>query len=309
MSKVLCIFHGGCDDGVAAAWAVRHALGDSRVEFYPGVYQKPPPDVSGRDVVLVDFSYKRPVIDRIIESAKSLLILDHHKTAAADLAGLPPAGVSIHEWSQKLAGAGKPVGVLFDMERSGAGIAWDFFHNLAHDRNYQTERPEFIDYIEDRDLWRKALPGGDQFTIALRSYPQDLQVWDALVARGVPHLIEEGRSIWRYYESRIEEMRKSAYQAEIGFDREDGNAEVFRCLIANAPYFAASELAGAMAEEDGMHDFGACYFEVRPGEWQYSLRSRGNFDVSQLALRFGGGGHAKAAGFTVPDPVHSPSVP
>ncbi|NIV11578.1 MAG: bifunctional oligoribonuclease/PAP phosphatase NrnA, partial [Aliifodinibius sp.] len=31
----------------------------------------------------------------------------------------------------------------------------------------------------------------------------------------------------------------------------------------------------------------------------YSLRSRGDFDVSALAERFGGGGHKNAAGFRV----------
>lgn len=34
------------------------------------------------------------------------------------------------------------------------------------------------------------------------------------------------------------------------------------------------------------------------------LRSRGDFDVSALAKAFGGGGHAKAAGFTVPKRIH-----
>ena len=58
----LCIYHGGCDDGFAAAWCVRAALGDE-VEFYPGVYAKEPPDATGRDVLMVDFSYKRPVLE------------------------------------------------------------------------------------------------------------------------------------------------------------------------------------------------------------------------------------------------------
>ena len=47
MTKPLCIYHGACDDGFAAAWAVRKALGDN-VEFYPGVYQKEPPPHAGR---------------------------------------------------------------------------------------------------------------------------------------------------------------------------------------------------------------------------------------------------------------------
>jgi len=38
----------------------------------------------------------------------------------------------------------------------------------------------------------------------------------------------------------------------------------------------------------------------RPGEVRVSLRSRGRVDVSALAAEFGGGGHARAAGCTLP---------
>lgn len=294
----LCIYHGHCDDGFAAAWALRDAFPGQAFDFYPGVYQQPPPDVTGRDVVLVDFSYKRPVIDEIASKARTLLILDHHKTAHDDLTGLPAAGAFHSEWLPKMCPGA--VGVLFDMNRSGAGISWDFFHNG------KMPRPEFIDYIEDRDLWRKALPNGDEFTIALRSYPQDFAVWDTLVARGVSSLIATGHDIQRYYRLRVDEIKRSAYRAQIdwiGFhDQPKGDNHAI-IAIANAPYFAASEVAGELAEEPDVL-FGACYFEVSAGRWQYSLRSRDGYDVSQIARAFGGGGHPAAAGFTVDKPVH-----
>lgn len=63
--KTLCIYHGNCADGFAGAWVVRRALGEDRVDFYPGVYQEPPPDVTDRDVIIVDFSYKRPVLEQM----------------------------------------------------------------------------------------------------------------------------------------------------------------------------------------------------------------------------------------------------
>ncbi len=37
----------------------------------------------------------------------------------------------------------------------------------------------------------------------------------------------------------------------------------------------------------------------QPGAWKISFRSRGNVDVSELAQRFGGGGHRNAAGCTI----------
>lgn len=283
--KPLCIYHGHCDDGFAAAWVVRCAA--PFFEFYAGVYQQEPPNVADRHVLLVDFSYKRPVLLEMAAKARSIVILDHHKTAAEDLAGFrEPAPFA--EWDRDhnplIEGDAEPIAALFDMNRSGAGLTWDFLFAGK-------PRPEFIDYIEDRDLWRKALPGGDEFTIALRSYPQDFKVWDELVR--APHeLIEQGHAIQRYYRQRIEELKRSAYEAAI-----DG----YTCWIANAPYFAASEVAGELSEKTS---FGACYFEVERGRWQYSLRSRGDFDVSKVAKTFGGGGHKAAAGFTVDGLVH-----
>lgn len=285
--KPLCIYHGHCDDGFAAAWAVRFATGDL-FEFYPGVYQQEPPDVADRHVLMVDFSYKRPVLLEMAAKARSIVILDHHKTAAEDLAGFrEPAPYA--EWKDPIAplveGSPEPIAALFDMQRSGAGLTWDFF-------NPGKERPAFINYVEDRDLWRKQLPCGDEFTIALRSYPQHFKVWDKLVFR-VGALIDEGHAIQRYYRLRVEELKRSAYPATLGGAP---------CWIANAPYFAASEVAGELAEHTG---FGACYFEASPGRFQYSLRSRGDFDVSAIALQFGGGGHKGAAGFTVLAPAHT----
>lgn len=294
--KPFCIYHGGCDDGFGAAWVVRKALGD--VEFYPGAYaMEPPPDgyISGRDVIMVDFSYKRPVLDEIFRKANSLLILDHHKTAAEDLADYRPPFGPGGAWARHLENSmldtmencPQPY-ALFDMNRSGAGITWDFFFP-------DSPRPEFINYLEDRDLWRKALPNGDEFTIALRSYPQDFTDWDELYARGAKSLIEEGKAIQRYYRLRIEDLKRHAYPARLGQDN---------CWISNAPYFAASEVAGELCDRPGA-TFGACYFEVAPGKWQYSLRSRGEFDVSAIAKQYGGGGHKNAAGFSSDDgPVH-----
>jgi oligoribonuclease NrnB/cAMP/cGMP phosphodiesterase (DHH superfamily) len=306
--KPLCIYHGFCDDGFGAAWALRKAMSPDAFEYYPGVYQQEPPEVTGRHVVLVDFSYKRPVLEKMAESARSILILDHHKTAEADLAGFgiqAKEPITYEPWISLLAAADNEgragpaskvglVATVFDMSRSGAGIAWDFFNPL-------TPRPEFINYLEDRDLWRQKLPGGDQFTIALRSYPQDFKVWDRL-ARNVDDLIKEGHSIHRYYRLRVDELKRAAKVCQIVVYSDDWKApRTVKCRIANAPYFAASEVAGELATDDV--DFGACYFESEKG-WQYSLRSRTDFDVSEVALAFGGGGHKAAAGFTVASPVH-----
>jgi uncharacterized protein len=288
----LCIYHGGCDDGFAAAWAVRAIDAEGSVEFFAGSHNHAPPEITGRHVILVDFSYSRNALLQMSEKACSVVVLDHHKTAADELAGFPEPpeffgdkGRAVRNWIEHA----PRIATLFDMKRSGAGMAWDFFHRGR-------SRPDFINYIEDRDLWRNTLPGVEEFTIALRSYPQDFLVWDRLVDQGAPVLISEGTSILRYYRLRVREFLQCAYVAKLGG---------CLCWISNTPHFAASDVAGELSKRE--FQFGATYTESGNGRWQYSLRSNGQFDVSELARQFGGGGHKGAAGFTAPQLVHMPT--
>lgn len=266
--KTLCIYHGGCDDGFGAAYAVWKALGADNVEFYAGIYQEPPPDVTGRDVILVDFSYKRPVLAEMSLKAKRLRILDHHKTAEEDLGidGDPPlTGCEIE----------------FDMNRCGAMMAWNYFHP-------DKTPPLFFEYLQDRDLWTKRLVGVDEFTAALRSYPQDFKVWDRHVKAGPARLIREGKAIQRYYRTLVDQAKGHAYRRYIAG---------YNVPVVNASLFMASELAGELAEGE---PFAAVYAES-PDRIIYSLRScaPNGVDVSAIAKRWGGGGHKHAAGFSM----------
>lgn len=306
----LIIFHYACDDGFAAAYITKFFTGG---ELCHGVYQRDPPDVRGRDVIFVDFCYKPDVMQRVITNARTVLVLDHHKTALEDCASLFQICPPTYKAARDLGLFHKPgqASAIFDMKRSGAGIAWDFFSNGA-------PRPMWVDYVEDRDLWLKKLPNGDEFTIALRSYPQDLVVWNDLLpirpldvpppetpALGEPpvdpvqRLIGQGVGIQRYYRMRVDELKASGYLATMGN---------YVCFVANAPYFAASEVAGELALHPEAQ-FGAAYFEVSAGRWQYSLRARDDFDVSTVAKIYGGGGHKAAAGFTVDAPCHQLATP
>ncbi len=285
--SILCIYHGNCADGFGAAWAVRAALGDA-VEFWPGVYQDHPPTVSGCDVIMVDFSYKRHVIDAIFHHARSLLILDHHKSAAEDLDGIQaPFGPG---WQRHLdnvyqddcEGCSQPY-ALFDMNRSGAGIAWDFFHA-------DKPRPALIDHIEDRDLWRFKLDGTREIQAAVFSYPYDFEVWDRLMAMPVGELRAEGVAIERKHHKDIAEL-VDVCQREM----EIGGLVM---PVANLPYTLTSDAGHLMASRSG--GAAACYWDTPDGR-VFSLRSiDGGPDVSEIAKQYGGGGHRNTAGFRVP---------
>lgn len=298
MTPDICIYHGNCADGFGAAFVLWGRFGDG-VQFVPGIYGEAPPDVTGKDVVLVDFSYKRPVLDKMASAARTLVILDHHKTAAADLAGLPPPpdgpynpdGLS--SWQHE---CNAPVALhaLFDMDRSGAQIAWDYFYPGQR-------RPKLIDYIGDRDLWRFKLPHSREIAAWVFSYPYTFPTWDEM-ARQIDSAdyfqgcVDQGAAIERKHNKDIAELLTvTRRKMKIG-----GHV----VPVANLPYTMSSDAAHKLCEpfDDGLNGscippFAACYFD-RPDARVFSLRSRDDgADVSEIARTYGGGGHKHAAGF------------
>lgn len=284
MTRTICIYHGNCADGFGAAWAVRAALGPD-VEFVPGIYGQEPPDVTDARVLMVDFSYKRPVIEAMAEQARQILILDHHKSAEQDLAPFIYTGgdalVREAVWKQ---GGGPKVVALFDMERSGAIMAWDFFHPGRR-------APTLLRYIEDRDLWRFNMCSSRDIAAWLFSHPYEFALWQDFIDRFDEDdfqrsVVAQGQAITRKHEKDIAEL------VGIGQSRMViGNHSV---PVANLPYTMSSDAGHLMCEGE---PFAACYWD-RGDKRVFSLRSSDDgVDVSEVAVLYGGGGHRNAAGF------------
>ena len=271
--KPLCIYHGNCADGFGAAWVFKR-YADREFDFHAGVYQNDPPDVTGRDVYLVDFSYKRPVVERMREQATRLVLIDHHKTALDDLAPLIEA---------------KQIESMVSLENSGAMLAWRWFNGHNDD-----EMPRLLRHIEDRDLWRFALHRTREIQACVFSHPYDFAVWDELMQTDPQKLAEEGAAIERKHHKDIAELVKVCQRR-----MRIGGYEVW---AASLPYTLTSDAGHLMAMGE---PFAACYWDTADGR-VFSLRSQDDgLDVSEIAKQFGGGGHAHAAGFRVPrtDPL------
>lgn len=286
----LCIYHGNCDDGFGAAWAIWKRWG-YEVAYVPGTYGKPLPACEGRNVLFVDFSAKRPELVAMADKAKSIVVLDHHKTAEADLKDW--AGPTIRPDDVDLLAAkactetGSPIVAVFDMQCSGAVLAWDFAHGIPHN----DPPPTMLALIQDRDLWRFAFGAvTKRFSAALRTYPMSFEAWDKIAA-DTDALIEEGKAILRAHEANIDKFIKDAYFDSVG----DHTVPV-----VNVPYHYASDAAHALLSLHPSAPFTAAWFRRGDGMIQYSLRSEEHrADVSEIAKRFGGGGHRNAAGFQV----------
>ena len=232
----LCIYHGGCTDGVAAAWAVWSKHPDWI--FYPGIYQQEPPwDLidGASQIVFVDFSYKHAVMLSVVSRALggTVTVLDHHKTARDDLMPLLDKGT---------------VDGVFDMERCGALIAWDWFHPNG-------VRPRLLEHIDARDRWIESPPEkNDEVIIALRSYPHSfdpegpytwshlMAQWAILMMPGEVSMLEaQGEGILRYYRARVDETKPHASPIALGPYR--------GVPCVNAPFYLASDVAGELAAD------------------------------------------------------------
>ena len=264
----LCIYHGNCADGFGAAWVFKN-FADRQFDFHAGVYQDAPPDIDGREVYLVDFSYKRDVVEKMLGKATRIVLIDHHKTAIDDLAPLIES---------------RQIESLTDLNHSGAVLAWKWFNG-----NDFTEMPPLLAHIEDRDLWRFKLPGTREIQANVFSHPYDFAVWTDLMKQPLRDLLAGGEAIERKHHKDIAELVKVCQRRMV-----IGGYEVW---VASLPYTLTSDAGHLMAKGE---PFAACYWDTADGR-VYSLRSQDDgLDVSEIAKLYGGGGHAHASGFRVP---------
>lgn len=273
--KLLIIYHDNCIDGFTAAWAAHKVLKKGTwesIELHAGQYGRNPPYDqldSNTTVVIVDFSYRKATLEDIALNCAQLTVLDHHKTAQEDLATFAMSNAT----------------VVFDMNRSGAGLAWDYFMPGE-------PRPSIIDLVEDRDLWKFKLADSKPFHEYVMMMPRDLVLWNQLSIdlanlENYANIMYVGRKLLEYQESAINKILKAG-KMPIIIDGISG-------LACNCPGIFASDAGHLLANESGT--FGATWSEAVDKTVKFSLRSNGDFDVSAIAKKFGGGGHKNAAGF------------
>jgi oligoribonuclease NrnB/cAMP/cGMP phosphodiesterase (DHH superfamily) len=277
----IVIFHSPCLDGYTAAWACWLLHPDW--EYVPGVYGQDPPDVTDRIVYLLDFSYKLPIMRELISRAERVVVLDHHATAEQDLKVLfsepAPDGFM-----------GGAISGRFDMEHSGAYMAWQWFHNEPV--------PLFVRYVEDRDMWWFKMPASRALSAVFFSYDYSFNTWSRLRwdvedTEDIKTLVDMGEAIERKQTKDLAEMLPKLVRTEtIGG---------YAVPCANLPYIFSSDAGHIMCQGER---FAATYYVDKEGTKVYSLRSdEQGMDVSEIAKRYGGGGHKHAAGFRVKEGV------
>jgi hypothetical protein len=269
-----CFFHAGCPDGFGAAWAAWSAWGTDGRFVARGHGDRVDARLhAGALVIFADIAPDNDELRALAEVGARIVVLDHHASACERFRAEPALGAELRRLGHQ---------IVFDLEHSGAMLAWRYFHAGE-------PPPDLLRYVEDQDLWTWKLPRSEEVNAAIDSYPRDFDAWETLSTRAAAELAAEGEHILRAHRIEVERALQSAHPVRIGSERiEAVNSRTLRAPIGH-------ELAERAA-------FGRAWglvYRIAGTRVDASIYSVGDLDVSRVAERFGGGGHRNASGFSV----------
>jgi len=261
--QTVILYHGGCPDGFGAAYAAWKKFGDA-AEYIPVKHGRPAPEgLEGKHLIFVDFSYPQPIMDDFVKTSASVMVLDHHLGAKNVVESMPE--------------------YIFDEKRSGATIAWSYFHP-------DTPVPNLLKYVEDGDLYVFKLPDSRAILSYAYAQPFHFSEWDKLAAilendSERATLIEKGKIYAEHFNILIEQIANKATLVSF---------EGFECYLATAADMFASDVGNRLAR---LKPPIGIIVNLHGDIMNVSLRSDPSVDVSAIARKYGGNGHPQAAAF------------
>jgi hypothetical protein len=280
------VTHKDCADGVASALILHDVLPEAAILFM----QYGTPELAALEatpgMLWCDFS---PPADRAAEfvHAKSI-VLDHHRTAKPVVEAFGSRGIFADEQidpgvSGAVLAFRRVWQPLVENGVESTCTGWRSVAELAGVRDT---------WQKDSPLWREACAQAE----ALRFLPfADLR--DAAEAEVLSELLKIGPVLLEKHAERVTEAVRTAHR----FTTLRGiRVVVFQGVSETSD---AADLLGAEADLV----MGFKYLDDGGPRVVWSCRSRGDFDVAAFAKMYGGGGHAKAAGFWTPALPHDPN--
>lgn len=278
-SDHIIFYHANCLDGFGAAFA-HNIKYESPAECYiPSQYQSDfwrRLNLKNKNIFILDFSFSTEDMVEMYQEAKTITVIDHHASAEKKLIALQER-------------TGPACNVIFDMEHSGAYLAWQHFNGL--------EVPDMIKMIEDRDLWKYEVRGTKEFNAFMWVEDRSFVAWRRyLQSFHLEKAIGNGQAVLQA--NNLIALSQAHRAFKMGRFKHSGNGHIYRTMACNASTLP-SETGYSILELYPEAEVAAVYYHDADGT-KWSLRSRksdNHIDVSHIATQFGGGGHKSAAGF------------
>jgi len=272
LKEIVVIYHADCRDGFSSAYAAWKKFGDA-ASYIPRKAgdDVPPKGLTDKEVYILDYSFSKETLQTLLDTNKKVLVIDHHKTSKEAVESFPEN--------------------IFDNNHSGAVLSWKYFHP-------DTPVPPLLEYVEDHDLWRFALPENREFNVALGQYDITFEAWDALIEElkdndKLINFIAKGALLAKFEDRLVQKLMQ--YKERVLFEGQEVWAinalRIYRSILGNQ----LAELNFAQEQTP----IGIVYYH-NGGSVSVTLRSIGDTDVSKIAEKYGGGGHKNASGINVP---------
>ncbi|MDO8504704.1 MAG: DHHA1 domain-containing protein [Candidatus Liptonbacteria bacterium] len=265
--NIVVLYHGDCSDGFGGAWAAWKKFG--KKAEYIGLFRGNhyPSGLRGKELYFIDFVYSPEITKELVGANKKVIGLDHHVTGKASV-GLMAEGS------------------VYSENHSGAVVAWKYFHP-------KKKVPMLLRYVEDRDIWKWALPASKEISAIMDTFTFDFRFWDKAAREFEKNssrkkYVEHGRVLKKYQDFLVKKLAGTAELVKLG---------KHKILAVNASHEFASELGHLLAVRRA--PFGLVWSQDGIGT-RVGLRSDGTVDVAKIAQKYGGGGHKAAAGFMIP---------
>ena len=267
-----CFYHSSDADGCSSGALVKIYHPDCEMIGITYGEDFPWDIITDKDetIYMVDFSLQ-PFNDMIrLNELCNLYWIDHHKTA-------------IEEYEKN---AIIPIKGSRQIGTGACALVYKLFNN-------KEILPTFISLLSEYDVWYHSDPRTLPFQYGIKRYntdPNNIDFWCSLFdTELVQRIVEEGFIIIEYQQEKDEKfIKKYSFETEL-----DG----YRCIAVNKMN-TSSLLFKSIWDPDKydiMLTFG--YFNK---QWTVSLYTdKKNIDVSKIAKKMGGGGHAQASGFSI----------
>ena len=277
-----CFYHRDLD-GKCAAAIIFHSQGDDKAPEMIDINYGDIIDLSSvlpnEKIYILDFSFKPEVMEELLKITKDIIWIDHHKTAME------------YKYSKELDG-------IRDNNFSGCELTWKYIYP-------DVPMPTIVKMLGRYDIWDFSKFGNNlnflQSGIRLREHGPENINWNLWFGEGVLdrdgilltsfqvpllyNLLTQGEIALKYREIQYASIIKA-----ISFF---GEFEGYKAICCNTGGVSSQLFDSVKDDYDLM-----IAFVFNGSQWAVSLYTKRNdIDCSEIAKKYGGGGHKQAAGF------------
>lgn len=288
-------YHKNCFDGTMSA-AILLKYGEHNERWANGIntivpcsYQDDIGDLSqyaGKDLWLLDMTFDVERLEALAAVAANVLVIDHHPKARNQ------AEAYFRAQSRPVPDNLQFITDTEENPQSGAQLVWNYLYGTQ-------PQPDCVRWIGKGDRWIFDEPEIRSFRLVAGTFGFNPNRWKTL-------LLDDPTATRRYLAD--EPVVRRVIDSQLDYLEENATSWMIiaghRVITVDAPKFLASEIAQRLYEKYSLEEspFVAVHYEEN-GMLTYSLRQNAAYKptihLGELAAKFGGNGHANAAGFEV----------